>query len=85
VAWVPKVGRHAAVLVEIGGKVKRRPAIITGFAEAPDGNPIFRVGRQDIDPETPGKQYETYGNETTGVPLRTDPNDDLGVGKYVPY
>lgn len=74
-AWVPKVGRHAAVLAEIGGKVKRRPATITGFADAPDGNPIFRVGHGG----------EVYGDETTGVVLRTDPDDDDGVGKYVPY
>lgn len=84
-AWTPKIGRHAAVIVEIGGKVKRRPAVIIGFADAPDGNPIFRVGHHDTDPNTVGVQNELYGDDTTGVPLRTDPNDDEGVGKYVPY
>lgn len=84
---MPKVGRHAVVLAEINGKVKRRPAIIVGFAEPPegDGNPIFRVGHHDTDPETEGVQLEVYGDATTGVALRTDPNDDEAVGKYVPY
>lgn len=60
-AWVAKVRRHASVYVQktVAGNtqyVKRRPAIITGFAT--DTNPIFRV-----------RHYgETYGTGAVGVP-----------------
>lgn len=89
-SWAPKINRHCVYLrqVTVGANedyVKRRPAVITGFADPPpdgDGNPILRVGRYDTDPEEEGPQYETYGDETTGVPLRTSPEQ---VGVYVPY
>lgn len=79
-AWVPKVRRHAVVMVQktVGGNtqyVKRRPAIITGFAT--DTNPIFQV-----------RHYgETYGTGAVGVPrivnsTTTPPGGNWRAGKY---
>jgi hypothetical protein len=85
--WVPKVNRHAVVMVQktVGGNtnyVKRRPAVITGFAT--DTNPIMRVRHIG----------ETYGNGTTGVVRQIDwpvsaisPSRTVGsaarAGKYI--
>lgn len=63
-AWVPQVNRHVAVVVTIGGKTRRRPGVITGFAA--DTNPIIRVRRHG----------ETYGNASVGVPRRTTTADN---------
>lgn len=84
-SWVPKVNRHCVYLLQktVGGNpdyVKRRPAVITAIAA--DGGLVLRVGRYDTDDVIPGSQYETYGNSTTGVALRTSPEQ---VGVYVPY
>lgn len=85
-AWEPKVNRHVQVIVHSGATfVKIVPGVITGFADLPDGNPIIRVGRHDTDPGTGGVQLETYGNSTTGIPRRTDPNEDLTTTKYISY
>lgn len=77
VTWQPKVNRKVRYLLQktVGGNtqyVKRRPAIITGFAG--DGNPILRVGHQG----------ETYGTAPTGVARKTDP-DGNAVSQYVSY
>lgn len=85
-AWVPKVNRHVQLLKFLSpGRIKIVPGVIIGFANAPDNNPIIRVGRHDTDPGTAGKQYEIYGNSTTGVPRRTDVNEDLTQTKYISY
>jgi len=77
VGWAAKTNRHAAVLVQktVGGNanyVKRRPAVITGFAA--DTNPRFRVRHTG----------EVYGNASVGVPRRTDPDANT-VNTYVSY
>lgn len=82
-AWVAKVNRHVTVLKVSGGTVKLKPGVITAIAT--DGNPIIRVGRHDTDTGTAGIQYETYGNGTTGVPRRTDVNEDIITTKYISY
>lgn len=76
-AWQAKTNRHVAYLQQktVGGNtqyVKRRPAIITGFAA--DSLPRLRVRRAG----------EVYGNATNGVPRKTDPNADT-VSNYVSY
>lgn len=76
-AWVPKVNRHVAYLQlkTVNGNaayVKRRPAVITAFAT--DTNPRLRVRHGG----------EVYGNATTGVARKTDPNADT-TGVYVSY
>lgn len=82
-AWVAKVNRHVTLLKVSGGTVKAKPGVITAIAT--DGNPVIRVGRHDTDLVTPGKQYETYGNGTTGVSRRTDVDENLTVTKYISY
>lgn len=82
-AWVAKVGRHVTLMKVSGGTVKAKPGVITAIAT--DSNPVIRVGRHDTDTGTAGKQYETYGNATTGVPRRTDVNENLTVTKYISY
>lgn len=90
-AWVPKVNRHAVVMVQktVAGNtqyVKRRPAIITGFAT--DTNPIFRVRHNlDKDPVTPGIQPEVYGTPSVGIvrvlnSTTTTPGGNWRAGKY---
>lgn len=76
-AWVPRVNKHCAYLQQktVGGNanyVKRRPAIITGFAT--DTNPRLRVRRSG----------EVYGNASVGVARKLDPNADT-VSNYVSY
>lgn len=76
-AWVAKVNRHVAYLQQktVGGNanyVKRRPAIITGFAA--DSNPRLRVGHGS----------EVYGDATNGVARKTDPDANT-VSVYVSY
>lgn len=82
-AWIAKVNRHVTVLKVSGGTVKLKPGVITSIAA--DSNPVIRVGRHDTDPGTAGKQYETYGNSTNGVPRRTDVNENLLTTKYISY
>lgn len=82
-AWVAKVNRHVTLLKVAAGTTKAKPGVITAIAG--DGNPVIRVGRHDTDAGTIGVQYETYGNGTTGVPRRTDVNEDLIVTKYISY
>lgn len=83
-AWEPKVNRHVQVIVHSGATfVKIVPGVITGFAT--DTNPIIRVGRHDTDPGTGEVQLEIYGNSTTGIPRRTDPDEDLTTTKYISY
>lgn len=77
VTWQPKVNRKVRFLLQktVGGEtnyVKRRPAIITGFAS--NGDPTLRVGHAG----------ETYGNATTGVARKTDPDGNT-VSQYVSY
>lgn len=73
-AWEAKVNRHVQVIVHSGATFdKIVPGVITGFAT--DTNPILRVGRHG----------ETYGNGTTGIPRRTDPDEDLTTTKYISY
>lgn len=83
-AWVAKVGRHVTLIKVSGGTVKLKPGVIIGFADAPNGNPIIRVGRHDTSGSA-GIQYETYGNSTTGVPRRTDVDENLVSTKYISY
>lgn len=76
-AWVAKVNRHCAVLVQktVGGNtnyVKRRPGVITAFAA--DSNPRIRVRHIS----------ETYGDATNGVARKTDPDANT-VSVYVSY
>lgn len=72
-AWVAKVNRHVTLLKVGGGTTKIKPGVITAIAL--DGNPVIRVGRKG----------ETYGNGTTGVPRRTDVDENLSVTKYISY
>lgn len=72
-AWVAKVKRHVTLLKVGGGTVKLKPGVITAIAT--DGNPVIRVGRKG----------ETYGNATTGVPRRTDVDENLTITKYISY
>lgn len=89
--WVAKVNRHCAyhqrktVTNPLGvvctNYVKRRPAIITGFAT--DTAPRLRV-RHYTSPST-----ETYGTAAVGVPRMTDPiavvTTNPRNGKYVSF
>ena len=84
-SWSAKVNRHVTLLKVGGGTVKAKPGVITGFADAPDGNPIIRVGRHDTNPGLANVQLETYGDSTTGVPRRTDPDENLAATKYISY
>lgn len=77
VTWQPKVNRRVRYLLQktVGGNaqyVKRRPAVITGFAG--NGDPLLRVGHAG----------ETYGSAGTGVPRKTNPDADT-VSNYVSY
>ena len=81
--WVATVNRHVTLLKVAGGTTKLKPGVITSIAI--DGNPVIRVGRHDTDSGTAGKQYETYGNATNGVPRRVDVNENLTVTKYISY
>lgn len=80
--WFPKVNRHVTLVKVAGGTTKLKPGVITAIAT--DGNPVIRVGRHDTS-GTVGIQYETYGDATTGVPRRTDVNEDIIVTKYISY
>lgn len=71
-AWEPKVNRHVAVVVTIGGKTYRRPGVITAFAA--DSAPRIRVGHQG----------ETYGDATNGVVRRTSTTDNT-VPRYTSW
>ena len=81
-AWEPKINRHVAVVVTIGGKTRRRPGIITGFAA--DSAPIIRVGHHDTDAGTGGVQLEIYGDSTNGVVRRTTTADNT-VPRYTSW
>ena len=77
-AWVAKTNRHCTILVQktVNGNtnyVKRRPAIITGFAS--DTNARLRVRRTG----------EVYGNASTGVVRKTGTTGDANVGRYVSW
>lgn len=82
-AWVAKVGRHVTLIKVSGGTVKLKPGVITAIAT--DSNLVIRVGRHDTNAGSAGVQLETYGDGTTGVPRRTDPNEDITVTKYISY
>lgn len=84
-AWVPKVGRHVSYLQTgtrdgIDNFVKRRPAIITAIAN--DGGVVLRVGHYDTNSNSNGVQLETYGDNATGIALRSD-SEQTGV--YTSY
>lgn len=75
-AWVAKTNRHVAYLQQktVGGNtayVKRRPAIITGFAA--DSAPRLRVRHSG----------EVYGNATNGVVRKTGTTGDASVSRFV--
>lgn len=77
VTWQPKLNRKVRYLLQktVGGEanyVKRRPAIITGFAG--NGDPRLRVGHAG----------EVYGDATTGIARKTNPDGDT-VSQYVSY
>lgn len=72
-AWVAKVNRHVTLMKVGSGTVKAKPGVITAIAT--NGDPVIRVGRKG----------ETYGNATTGVPRRTDPDENLATTKYISY
>lgn len=76
-AWVAKVNRHVAVVVQktVGGNAnyaKRRPGVITAFAT--DTNPRIRVRHIG----------ETYGSAGTGV-VRQPSTNAVAVNKYVSW
>jgi hypothetical protein len=77
-AWQAKVGRHVVYLQQktVGGNanyVKRRPAVITGFAS--DAAPRLRVRRTG----------EVYGDATNGVVRKTGTTGDATVGRFVSW
>jgi hypothetical protein len=81
-AWLPKINRHVQLLRRDSATVIRvKPGVIIGFAA--DTNPIIRVGRHDTIPGG-AIQYETYGDATNGIPLRTNPDENQTVTKYIP-
>lgn len=71
-AWVEKVNRHCAMVVTIGGKTRRRSAIITAIAT--DTAPVLRVGHHG----------ETYGNASVGAVRRTTTADNT-VPRYTSW
>lgn len=83
-SWVPRVNGHVTVLKRISAsEIRRKSGVITGFAT--DSNPIIRVGRHDTNSGVGGVQYETYGDATTGVARRTDPDENIATTKYISY
>lgn len=68
-AWVAKVNRHVAVLTEINGKLRRRPAVITSLGAG--GAVTCRVGHHG----------ETYAD----VSRQVDPFDAWTATVYVSY
>ncbi len=77
-AWVAKVNRHVSYLQQktVGGNanyVKRRPAIITGFAT--DTNARLRVRHTG----------EVYGTAAVGVVRKTGTTGDNTVSRYTSW
>jgi hypothetical protein len=85
VAWQPKAKRHCAYQQQktvtsnaiFGGTntnyVKRRPAVITGFAT--DTNPILRVRHHG----------ETYGSGAVGVPRQVNSTASVPAARASKY
>lgn len=77
-AWVAKANRHVVYLQQktVGGNtayVKRRPAVITGFAS--DSAARLRVRHGG----------EVYGNATNGVVRKTGTTGDATVSRFVSW
>jgi len=76
--WVAKTNRHVVYLQQktVGGNtayVKRRPAIITGFAA--DSTPRLRVRHSG----------EVYGNASVGIVRKTGTTGDATVARFVSW